>query len=233
MCEALSVRIDQAQGGEVKRVSGSPFSVYMAGVGGQGLVLLSNVIGAACAAAGVRALTGEQHGLSQRSGSINVHMRIGERIRSPLIPVGGADALLALEALEALRYVEYLRPGGIALMNSRVQHPVSETSRHLKDKQARYFSAEDVRGRLSEVTDKISVIDALALASEAGSPLTENMVMLGALSTIEAFPVPIEALRESVADNVPKKAVDANMRAFELGRAKAREHLCKMVKCRE
>jgi len=209
------------------------FSVYMSGVGGQGLVLLSNVIGAACASAGMRALTGEQHGLSQRSGSINVHMRIGEGIRSPLIPIGGADALLALDALEALRYVEYLRPGGIVLMNSRVQHPVSETAKHMKDKQARYFSAEDVRGRLAQVTDKISVINAPALAREAGSTLAENIVMLGALSTIEAFPVPTEALKTSVAENVPKKAVDVNLRAFDLGRQEAREHLCNVVKCRE
>lgn len=209
------------------------FSVYMSGVGGQGLVMLSNIVGAACAGAGLRAITGEQHGLSQRSGSINVHLRIGGRVRSPLIPIGGADALLALEALEALRYVEYLRPGGIVLMNSRVQHPVSETARHMKDKQARYFSADDVRARLVQVTDKVSVIDALGLAGEAGSPLAENIVMLGALSTVEAFPVPTEALRASVADNVPKKAVDVNLRAFDLGKARAREHLCNLVKCRD
>lgn len=209
------------------------FSVYMSGVGGQGLVLLSNIIGAACARAGLRAITGEQHGLSQRSGSINVHMRIGERVRSPLIPIGGADAILALEALEALRYVEYLRPGGIVLMNSRVQHPVSETAGHMKDKQARCFSAEDVRSRLLQVTDKVSVMDALALAREAGSPMAENIVMLGALSTVEAFPVPEDALRASVAENVPKKAVDLNLRAFDLGKGKAREHLCTLVKCRE
>ncbi|MEM4232744.1 MAG: indolepyruvate oxidoreductase subunit beta, partial [Thermoplasmata archaeon] len=177
----------------------SEFSVYMAGVGGQGLVLLSNVIGSACAAAGIRAITGEQHGLSQRSGSINVHLRIGERVRSPLIPVGGADAILALEALEALRYVEYLRRGGVVLMNSRVQHPVIETAAHMKDRSARYMSAEDVRQRLSKVTDKIAVLDALAIARQAGNPLTENIVMLGALSTLEAFPVPEEALRMAVA----------------------------------
>ncbi|MEM2890913.1 MAG: indolepyruvate oxidoreductase subunit beta [Thermoplasmata archaeon] len=211
----------------------SEFSVYMAGVGGQGLVLLSNVIGSACAAAGIRAITGEQHGLSQRSGSINVHLRIGERVRSPLIPVGGADAILALEALEALRYVEYLRRGGVVLMNSRVQHPVIETAAHMKDRSARYMSAEDVRQRLSKVTDKIAVLDALAIARQAGNPLTENIVMLGALSTLEAFPVPEEALRMAVAETVPKKAVEVNLRAFELGKAAAREMLCNMVKCRD
>jgi indolepyruvate ferredoxin oxidoreductase beta subunit len=214
-------------------VTAREFSVYMTGVGGQGLVLLSNVIGAACADAGMRALTGEQHGLSQRSGSINVHMRIGEDIRSPLIPVGGADALLALEALEALRYVEYLRPGGIVLMNSRVQHPVSETEEHMRDKAARYMSADDVRARLLQVTDKVSLIDALGTARRAGNALTENIVMLGALSTIEAFPVPEDALRRSVEANVPKKAVEVNLRAFDLGKEATYSHLCNLVKCRK
>jgi len=209
------------------------FSVYMSGVGGQGLVLLSNVIGSACASAGIRAITGEQHGLSQRSGSINVHMRIGAEVRSPLIPVGSADAILALEALEALRYVEYLRRGGIVLVNSRIQHPIIETAAHMKDKAARYMSVEDVKDRLSKVTDKIAVIDALAVAKEAGNPLTENIVMLGALSTLEAFPVPEDALKKSVAENVPKKAVDVNLRAFDLGKKAAHDMLCNIVKCRE
>lgn len=209
------------------------FSVYMSGVGGQGLVLLSNVIGAACASSGIRALTGEQHGLSQRSGSINVHMRIGEEIMSPLIPIGGADALLALEALEALRYVEYLRPGGVVLMNSRIQHPISETAVHISDKAIKYMSVEDVKNRLGQVTDKISAIDALGIANKAGNPLTENIVMLGALSTLEAFPVPELALKDSVAANVPKKAVDVNLKAFDLGKEAAFEHLCRLVKCRK
>ncbi len=209
------------------------FSVYMAGVGGQGLVLLSNVIGAACASAGLRALTGEQHGLSQRSGSINVHMRIGEEIRSPLIPVGGADAILALEALEALRYVEYLRPGGVALVNSRVQHPISETTEHMKDKAAIYMSSKDVEERLLKITDKVSLIDALSIARAAGNALTENIVMLGALSTLDALPVPEKALKEAVAATVPKKAVEVNLKAFDMGKDAARAHLCNLVKCRE
>lgn len=209
------------------------FSVYMSGVGGQGLVLLSNVIGAACAASGIRAITGEQHGLSQRSGSINVHMRIGEEVRSPLIPIGGADAILSLEALEALRYIEYLKPGGVVIMNSRIQHPTIETQAHTKDKIAKYMSTDDVKARLSQVTDKIATLDALEIAKKAGNPLTENIVMLGALSTLEAFPVPEEALRKSVADNVPKKAVEVNLKAFELGKQAAHETLCNIVKCRE
>jgi indolepyruvate ferredoxin oxidoreductase beta subunit len=214
-------------------MAGNEFSIFMSGVGGQGLVLLSNVIGSACASAGLRALTGEQHGLSQRSGSINVHMRIGADIRSPLIPIGGADAILALEALEALRYVEYLTPGGIVLMNTRIQYPVSETKMHMKDKEARYFSVEDIRSRLGKVTDKVSSVDALDLAARAGNTQTENVVMLGALSAIEAFPVPDDALKASIAENVPPKAVDVNMEAFRLGREAAYKNLCDFVKCRK
>jgi len=209
------------------------FSVYMSGVGGQGLVLLSNIMGAACAASGIRALTGEQHGLSQRSGSINVHMRIGEGMASPLIPIGGADAQLALEALEALRYVEYLKPGGVVLMNSRIQHPVVETAAHTKDKTVKYMSAEVVRERMSQVTDKIAMMDALSIANQAGNPLTENMVMLGAISTLEAFPVPEEALKQSVREHVPSKAVDVNLKAFDMGRKVAHDLLCNIVKCRQ
>jgi indolepyruvate ferredoxin oxidoreductase beta subunit len=214
-------------------MSQKEFSVYMSGVGGQGLVLLSNIMGAACAASGIRALTGEQHGLSQRSGSINVHMRIGEGMASPLIPIGGADAQLALEALEALRYVEYLKPGGVVLMNSRIQHPVVETAAHTKDKTAKYMSAEVVRERMAQVTDKIAVMDALSIANQAGNPLTENIVMLGAISTLEALPVPEEALKQSVRDHVPSKAVDVNLKAFDMGRKVAYDLLCNIVKCRQ
>jgi indolepyruvate ferredoxin oxidoreductase beta subunit len=209
------------------------FSVYMSGVGGQGLVLLSNIMGAACASSGIRALTGEQHGLSQRSGSINVHMRIGDDIASPLIPIGGADAQLALEALEALRYVEYLKPGGVVLMNSRIQHPIVETASHAKDKTAKYMSAEVVKERMSQVTDKIAMLDALSIANQAGNPLTENIVMLGAISTLEAFPVPEAALEQSVKDHVPPKAVDVNLKAFDMGRKVAHGLLCNIVKCRQ
>ncbi len=208
------------------------FSIYLSGVGGQGLVLLSNIIGSACAAAGIRAITGEQHGLSQRSGSINVHLRIGPEVISPLIPVGGADAILSLDSLEALRYVEYLRPGGVVLMNDRIQHPTIETAAHTKDKVAKYMSVEDVKERLTKVTDKIAVIDAMKLAAEAGTSLTENVVMLGALSTLEAFPVPEDALKRSIEENVPKKAVEVNLKAFDLGKKAAHDLLCNIVKCR-
>jgi indolepyruvate ferredoxin oxidoreductase beta subunit len=95
------------------------------------------------------------------------------------------------------------------------------------------MSALDVKERLSQVTDKIAVLDALKIAHEAGNPLTENVVMLGALATLEAFPVPEKDLRESISTNVPKKAVEVNLKAFDLGRKAAYDLLCNMVKCRK
>jgi len=103
----------------------------------------------------------------------------------------------------------------------------------MKDKTAKYFSAELVMERLSALTDKAVLVDALTLARRAGTSLTENMVMLGTLSAMEAFPVPEEHLRESVASNVPKKAIEVNLKAFELGKEEASRLLCGLVSCRK
>ena len=208
------------------------FSMMMAAVGGQGLVLLSNVVGEAGALAGIKVVTGEQHGLSQRHGSIQVHLRIGERVRSPLIPVGSADALMSLEVLEALRYIEYLKDGGVAIINQRVLHPVTESGEMVKDKGRKYIGLEEVVKRFETVTSHILTIDALSIAQQAGNPLTENVVVLGAMSVLEAFPVPTEPLKQAIARTVPQKAVEVNLKAFELGARAARERFCKEMACR-
>lgn len=208
------------------------FGLMLAGVGGQGLILLSNIIGTAGTAAGIRVVTGEQHGLSQRSGSIQVHLRIGDRVRSPLIPVGTADALLSLEALEALRYIEYLKDGGVAIINQRVMHPVTETGELVKDRTKGYMGLGEVVKRFRTLTRHILTIDALTLANQAGNPLTENVAVLGALSVLEAFPVPPEHLERAIAKVVPRKAVDLNLKAFELGAKAARQRFCRELACR-
>jgi len=208
------------------------FSLMMSAVGGQGLVLLSNIIGTAGAAAGIRVITGEQHGLSQRQGSIQVHLRIGRDVRSPLIPVGMADALISLEALEALRYIEYLKDGGVAVINTRVIHPVTETQEMVRDKDRRYMSLEDVVGRFRRLTGHILTLDATELAGRAGNPLTENVALLGAVSVLEMFPVPPDRLQEAIRKLVPQKAVETNIRAFQLGAAAARDSFCKELACR-
>jgi indolepyruvate ferredoxin oxidoreductase beta subunit len=210
----------------------SEFSMIICGVGGQGIVLLSNVIGDACASSGLKVVTGEQHGLSQRSGSVSIHLRIGAEMRSPLIPVGMAEAILSLESLETLRYIEYLKEDGIVLMNSRVMHPISDTDRLLKEKKGVYFGTDEVIRRFRSLTKNILLLDALSVAEKAGNPLAENIVMLGAISVLERFPVEIGAIEQSIAKLVPEKSKEANLKAFKLGAKASYDRFCAELKCR-
>jgi len=209
------------------------FDIVLVGVGGQGIVMLSNAIGQACAQAGVRALTGELHGLSQRSGTVYIHMRLGGDAISPLIPYGEADAIVALEAMEALRYIEYLKDNGIVIMNTRVMHPTIEVATLSKEKRTDFIQFDTILEKLKVVSQNVSPIDALALAKEAGNPQTENAVFIGALSALVDLPVTIKNMKSGLEKVVPKKAIKQNLKAFDLGHKAAYNSLCKLVACRE
>jgi indolepyruvate ferredoxin oxidoreductase beta subunit len=126
-------------------------------------MLLSTIIGNACNKLGMKAITGEQHGLSQRSGSIYVHLRIGERVHSPLIPYGSADIIISMEATEVLRYIEFLKDDGIIIMNKRIMHPSLVTGDIAKqrDKNRTYITLEQILTQLKQVTRNIIVLDAM------------------------------------------------------------------------
>ena len=209
------------------------FDIVLVGVGGQGIVMLSNAIGNACAKADIHALTGELHGLSQRSGTIYIHMRVGGSEISPLIPYGEADAIVALEGMEALRYIEYLKDDGVIIMNKRVIHPTIEVADLSKAKSTDFLQLYPILEKLNVVTRNISVIDALKLAKEAGNKLTENSVFIGALSALSDFPVPPDIMKFGIEKVVPKKALEQNLKAFDLGHKAAYDGLCQMVSCRE
>jgi len=210
------------------------FSAILCGVGGQGLVLLSNVIGNACASTGLRIITGEQHGLSQRHGSVSIHVRIGPDVRSPLIPVGSGDAIISLEAIETLRYFEYLKEGGVVLMNSMVVHPVTDSKAVVerKGKAAMYFDRGSVEAGFRQITQNVLSIDASEIANRAGNALTENIVLLGALSVLQEFPVQTDALRQSIEKMVPPKAKEANLKAFDLGAEASHRRFCGALPCK-
>ena len=200
----------------------SKYNILLAGVGGQGLMLLSQVMGDACTRSGVKVVVGAQHGLAQRSGSISAHVRIGDAY-SPLIPYGTADLIIAMEATEALRYIEFLKQGGTVIMNSRIMHPPLETAPIVKNRQElrMYVTLEQVKEQLSKVVGNVISIDAEKVAVEVGNPRTENVVLLGVASALIGFPVKIEPLKESVRRVVPERAVEANLKAFDLGRKAA------------
>ena len=199
--------------------SSDTFNIMFVGVGGQGLMLLSAILGKAAVDTGLNVMTGEQHGLSQRQGSIYVHFRIGNPI-SPLIPYGKADILIAMEASEALRYVEYLKEGGVVIMSNRIMPSVIETEKVAldKEKKTKYLTVEQIVKKLEEVTDKIILLDSLELAIQAGNARTENSVLIGATVACEDFPIPAEEVRKAVLALVPPKTIESNSKAFDLGR---------------
>lgn len=194
------------------------YNILLTGVGGQGLMSLAAVLGEACIASGIQVVTQEQHGLAQRSGSISAHVRIG-KAWSPMVPHGTADVIIAMEAMEALRYIEYLKPGGSIITSSRLLHPVIETSTIVAKRRENleYVTLEQVKEKLLQVTEDIRVVDATALAEKAGNPRTENIVLLGLASQLEGFPLTKEQLLDAVKSTVPERTIQENVEAFELG----------------
>lgn len=207
--------------------------IVLCGVGGQGIVMLSNAIGNACAAAGITVKTGELHGLSQRSGTVYIHLRIGDEYLSPIIPYGEADVILAMEAMEALRYIEYLKDDGIIIMNTQIMHPPLEVSILSKEKSTDFITLEPIIEKLEQVTKNIARINALDLANEAGNPKTENAVLIGTLAALADLPPSVDDLKKGLGTVVPKKAYEQNLKAFELGHKAAYSGLCDLVSCRE
>jgi indolepyruvate ferredoxin oxidoreductase beta subunit len=194
------------------------YNIMFCGVGGQGLMLLSAILGKAAVDSGLEAMTGEQHGLSQRSGSIYVHFRVGKPI-SPLIPYGKADLVIAMEATEALRYIEYLMDGGVVIMSNRIMPPPSETEAVALDKdKKKYVKLQDIVEKIHAITNRVIALDSLQLATKAGNPRAENSVLVGAACACPDFPIPVEAVRKALLALVPKKTAEANSAAFDLGR---------------
>ncbi|NHI87896.1 MAG: indolepyruvate ferredoxin oxidoreductase subunit beta [Candidatus Thorarchaeota archaeon] len=202
----------------MKKPNGT-FNIMFAGVGGQGLMLLSSILGKAAVDTGLKVMTGEQHGLSQRQGSIYVHFRVGNPI-SPLIPYGKADMMIAMEATEALRYIEYLKEDGVVIMSNRIMPSVNETEQVAldKEKQTKYLTVEEIEKQIRKVTKNVILLDSLELAIQAGNARTENSVLIGATAACKDFPIPAEEVRKAVLALVPPKTVKANSKAFDLGR---------------
>ena len=187
------------------------------GVGGQGLMLVSNIIGLTCAEFGLNIRTAETHGLAQRSGSIYTHIRIGDDVFSPLIPYGEADVLLGMEAIETLRYIEFLKPNGVIILNDYIWQPVQSTFDRVNYSEVKYVEVQDIIEKMKKITSKIFILNASDLASKAGNPLTSNVILLGALSKIEGFPISKDKLKSMIPKVVPSKAIEDNLKAFDTG----------------
>ncbi len=187
-------------------------NIVITGVGGQGVIMASYVLSQAAMADGFDVKQSEVHGMSQRGGSVLSHLRFGEKVWSPLVAQGTTDILLSFEPLEALRYINWLRPGGKLVYNTLRVNP-STVSSGLAEYPA------DIHDQIRQSWDNVVAIDANALALEAGNAKAANMVMLGAVSG--GLPFKDETWEKIIAAVVPPKTVEANMRAFRLGRERA------------
>ncbi|MDR0361815.1 MAG: indolepyruvate oxidoreductase subunit beta [Planctomycetota bacterium] len=184
-------------------------SVILAGVGGQGILLASNILSRAALLAGHDVKTNEVHGMAQRGGSVVAEIRYGEKVHSPLIEPFAACALGSLEQIEALRYAHVLAPGALAVVSRMRLVPTTVSSGAAK-------YPDDIGERLARAFPNLRHIDAAAAAEKAGNPRANNLVVLGALSMGLDFP---EALWEkAIAECVKAKFVDMNVVAFSLGR---------------
>lgn len=184
------------------------YDILIVGIGGQGTILASNILGESCLIEGRSVRGAETHGMAQRGGSVESHIRIDGQY-GPLIAPGQADLLVSFDLLEALRYSHYLKKGGTIVTSRSLVLPTSVYTQKL----AAPTEAEIVAALRNH---HLCLLDADRIATEAGNPLSQNVVMLGAAS--RWMPLKPETLLEAVRRLVPKKTVEINTKAFTMGR---------------
>ena len=183
-------------------------NVLICGVGGQGILLASEILSEAALATGLDVKKSEVHGMAQRGGAVVSHVRFGSEVHSPVIADGEADLLVSFEKMEALRWLHALRPEGSLIVNTQeiVPSGLDEYPPGIDD---------ELRSRVPGLL----VVDALALAREAGNVRAVNTVMLGAFSGLLEFGE--DDWRKAIEKHVPPKTAEVNLRAFGLGRRAA------------
>ena len=190
-------------------------NILIAGVGGQGVVLASDIVGEAALATGYDIKKTDTLGMAQRGGSVISHVRIGQRVWSPLIKEGEVDIIVAFEKLEAARWSHYLRPGAIAIVNNQVVPPLSVNVGN-----ERYPSDEEIINILRQWTDRIYFVDGTSRVRELGNIRTLNIFMLGCVSFF--LPLKVHIWKNTIFQHLPSKIQQINITAFDQGRKEIR-----------
>jgi indolepyruvate ferredoxin oxidoreductase beta subunit len=191
-----------------------PLNLIITGVGGQGNVLASQLVGRALVRENFYVTIGETYGASQRGGAVMSHLRISkESQHSPLIPEGQADIVVALEPVEALRVIgQYGNPSVAAVVNSRPIYPTAVTVG-----EAEYPSLEKIKQTIYELARKAWFIDATEMALSYGSPIFTNIIMVGALAGTNLLPLNRKKFEEAIKESFPSTHVADNLKAFARG----------------
>lgn len=185
-------------------------NIMIVGVGGQGTLLASKLLGYVLLKQGYDVKVSEVHGMSQRGGSVVTYVRFGEKVYSPVIDKGEADVIISFEKLEALRWIEFLKKDGRIITNTQEVDPMPVITGA-----AQY--PENIIEKMENAGAKVDAKDFLALANEAGSSKAVNIALMGRLSTY--FPeIPDDEWQKAIDALVPAKFIELNKKAFELGR---------------
>jgi indolepyruvate ferredoxin oxidoreductase beta subunit len=188
------------------------FSFVLAGVGGQGTLLASNILAEVGLAAGYDVKKSEVHGMSQRGGSVVSHVRwAAGHVHSPIVGHGEADVLLAFERLEALRFADFVKRGGTAVVNEMEIVPITVSAGT-----ATYPAQADVVRAFESLGARLVMVPGERLAAEAGNVKAANVVLLGAISTL--LPIAEEMWWDCLVQRVPQKFLELNRTAFAAGR---------------
>ena len=186
-------------------------AIMIVGVGGQGTLLASRILGTVLTEGGHDVKVSEVHGMSQRGGSVVTYVKYGERVYSPVIEKGEADLILAFEELEAARWLPYLKKGGRLVMNTQKINPMPVITGA-----AEY--PENIVEKPKKTGANITAANALEIAEEAGNQKAVNVALLGVLS--KSMDIKEEVWEKAIESCVPEKAVQVNKKAFKLGREK-------------
>jgi len=187
-------------------------NILLCGVGGQGILLASELIAFALLASGMDAKKSEVHGMAQRGGSVEAHLRYGEKVYSPLIEPGTVDVLIALETMEAMRYLPYLHKNSTVIINTqKIMPPAVATGK--TEYPDNIISGLESRGL------KVIPIDGYGIAKKAGNVKAANVSLVGALSSI--LPIPEETFIKIIKEKVPARFLDVNLEVFQEGRKAA------------
>jgi len=188
------------------------FNIVIAGVGGQGVILMSELLGNAAVRDGLNVRGSEALGMAVRGGSVSSTIRLGEAVLGPLAPTGKADVLVAMEPVEALRNISYLSKSSTVILNTEKVIPFTVSSTG-----STYPELETIIENLNRASDDIIKLNAAEIAGEAGSAQSANVVMLGALFGQGQLPIKIETIKQQIEARFSAKLAPVNIRAFELG----------------
>jgi indolepyruvate ferredoxin oxidoreductase beta subunit len=183
------------------------------GVGGQGVVVLSDIFCEAALLDGFDVAKAEIHGMAQRGGSISAHVRIGDKVLAPLIEQGKSDVIVGFEILETARALPMLKPRGTVVVNTKYIPPNT-----LAQGLAGHWKPEDMMALIRQRALNVYEVDGLAIAKKLGNLMVVNTVLLGAVSAIPENPIKQESFQQAISSRLKEKYISLNLKAFQQGR---------------